>query len=89
MESGDGTDTSRFFVRAGSNSSVARGVWIVGLELEWSGLNVIESVVHESTIASTVLGGAGDELLLREGLKCSTLDGISTFDGTGGGESPA
>ena len=88
-ESRDGTDTLGFVVFAGRNSSGSGGVWVVGLELEWSGFDVLESVVHESTIASRVLLGAGDELLLREGFKGSSLDGISTFNGTGGGESPA
>ena len=88
-ESRDGTDSSGFGVVAAGNSSGSGGVWVVRFELEWGGLDVLESVVHESSIASTVLLGAGDELLLREGFKGSTLDGISSFNGTGGGEGPA
>ena len=89
VESGDGTNTGGFLIVARSNSSSSGSVWVGGLELEWSGFDVLESVVHESTIASRVLLGAGDELLLREGFKGSSLDGISSFNGTGGGEGPA
>jgi hypothetical protein len=53
-------------------------------KLEWCVLDISESIVHESTIASTVLGGAGNELLFREGFEGSGFDGISTFNGTGG-----
>jgi len=88
-ESRDGTDTLGFVVFAGRNSSGSGGVWVVGFELEWGRLDVLESVVHESSVTSRVLLGAGDELLLREGFKGSALDGIGTFNGTGGGESPA
>ena len=88
-ESRDGTDSSGFGVVAAGNSSGSGGVWVVRFELEWGGLDVLESVVHESTIASTVLLGAGDELLLGEGFEGSSSDGISSFNGTGGGEGPA
>ena len=85
----DGSDTLGGVVVAAGDSSGSGGVWVVGLELEWSGLDVLESVVHESSIASRVLLGARDELLLREGFKGSSLDGISSFNGTSGGEGPA
>lgn len=89
-ESRDGTNTLGFGVSAGSSASRSGGVWVVRLEHEWvSSGDVLESVVHESTIATVVLGGAGNELLLREGFEGSGGNGISTFDGTGGGESPA
>ena len=88
-EGGDSSDTLGFVVVAAGDSTGTGGVWVGGLELEWSGLDVLESIVHESTIASRVLLGAGDELLLREGFKGSSLDGISSFNGTGGGEGPA
>jgi len=64
-------------------------VWVLRLGLEWVALNILESVVHESTIASVVLLGAVNELLLGEGVKLSILDLVSTLNGTGGGESPA
>ena len=73
-EGGDSSDTLGFGVVAAGDSTGTGGVWVVGLELEWSGLDVLESVVHESTIASRVLLGAGDELLLREGFKGSSLE---------------
>ena len=68
---------------------VGSSVWVVSLEHEWGGLDVGESVVHESTIASVVLLRAVNELLLREGLEVSGGKEFSTLNGTSGGESPA
>ena len=65
----DLTNTLRLGVLAGSLSGM---VWVVSLEHEWVGLNVLESVVHKSTVASVVLLGAVNKLLLREGLECSS-----------------
>ena len=55
-------------------------------------LDVLESVVHETSIASVVVvdsTGAVNELLFREGFEVSVLEEIGGFNGTGGGESPA
>ena len=54
-------------VFAGGDLTTAGGVGVDGLELGHGGLVVLESLVLPATIASVVLGGAGDELLLREG----------------------
>jgi hypothetical protein len=66
-------------------------VWVVRLELNTELLNVLEGLVHETTIATLVteLLGAINELLLREGEEVTILDGIETLKGTGGRESPA
>jgi len=48
------------------------GVSIITFELEWRSLNVLESVVHKSSIAPIVCLGAVYELLLREGLELSS-----------------
>jgi len=68
--------------------SLLGSVGVVRLELKWVLLDVLEGVVHESTVASHVSEGsrAVDELLLGVGLELSGLHEHSTFDGTGGGE---
>ena len=68
---------------------VGTSVWIVTLEHEWGFLDVFESVVHETTVATLVNFVAVDELLLGEGFESSSGKEFSTLDGTGGGESPA
>ena len=64
-------------------------VWVVGLGLEWVLLNVHESEWHGATLASVVQPGAVNKLLLGEGDKLLGLDEVHSFDGSGGGESPA
>ena len=86
LESSNFTNTLRGIVFA---DSISGSVRIVSLELKRSSLNVLESVVHETTIASVVLLGAVNELLLGVGLEGSSGNILSTFNGTGGGESPA
>jgi len=51
----------------------------------------LESVVHQTTVAAHVArrAGAVDQLLLRQRDQVLGGDGVSTLDGTGGGESPA
>lgn len=65
------------------------GVGVVALEVLGVLLGVDESVGLPSTVASVGLGVAINELLLGEGEEASGLDEMSTFDGSGGGESPA
>merc|ERR1712137_1211802 len=60
---GNLTDTLRLLVLAVSLLAL---VWVVSLEHEWCVLDVLESVVHETTVATVVLLGAVNELLLRE-----------------------
>ena len=81
-----------FFGGGGFACSISTSVSVVSFELEWVFLDVLESVVHESSIASVVVvcsTGAVNKLLFREGFEGSVLEEISGFDGTGGGESPA
>jgi hypothetical protein len=54
-------------------------------------LNVIESSVHKTTVASSIKSRAIDELLFREidGIGGSTVNDKSRFKRTSGGESPA
>lgn len=56
-----------------------------------SSFDVLESVVHQTTVATRVSLGAIDQLLFREidGAGGLTGDDQSGFDSTSGGESPA
>merc|ERR1719183_1262432 len=67
------------------------GVGVGGLVDVTLGHDVLEAVVHEATVAALVAvgTGAGDELLLGEGLELAGLDGVDALDGAGGGERPA
>jgi len=82
----DLTNTLAGFVLAGTLLGL---VSIFGFKHEWGFLDVLEGVVHETTIAALVNLVAVNELLLGEGLELSGLLEHSTFNGTGGGESPA
>lgn len=87
LSSGDGG-------AAGDASGIGSGgggVRVVVLSAETIGCNVLEGVVHESSVAShvTVFGVAGDELLLGEGDGVSVLLEVSSLHSTGGGEGPA
>ena len=68
----------------GSAGSVSGGVGIVGFE----GLSVLLNVLHGISLPSTVTSIAGgvaiDELLLGEGEELSLLDGVVSFNGSGG-----
>jgi len=89
--SGGGNNTvGRFGRRAGSSDSESSGgIGVVRLEHLWGGLGVFESVVHKSTIASTVLGGAGNQLLLRKRKEGSGSDLMVSLKSSGGREGPA
>jgi hypothetical protein len=72
--------------------SVHSSVWVVRLGVETAvGDDVLESVVHETTVAALVSEGARavNELLLREGDEVSSGDSVSSLNGTSGGEGPA
>ena len=71
---------------AGSGSS---GVGVVALEVLGLLLGVDEGAGLPSTVASVGLGVAVNELLLGEGEESSGGEEVGTFDGSGGGESPA
>jgi hypothetical protein len=53
--------------------------------------NVLEGIIHETTIATLVAlsGGAVNELLLRKRDELSSLDLVGTLKGSSGGEGPA
>jgi len=86
LESLDFTASLRFLVLA---VSLLGGVWVGGLLHEWVSLDVFESVVHKTTIATAVLLGAVNKLLLRVGLKGSGGEEHGSLNGTSGGEGPA
>merc|ERR1712039_421585 len=90
VEASDG-DSATFFhaLVASAGSTSSRGVRISFLGDHRGLLSVLESVVHETTIAAGVDGGALDELFLREGNEVSGSEEVSTLERTGGGESPA
>jgi hypothetical protein len=71
---------------AGSVNSL---VVVVVLKVLSMLLGVDEGVGLPSTVASSGSGVAVNELLLGEGEEGSGGDEVSTFDGAGGGESPA
>ena len=89
LEASDLTNTLGFVVLALSSHASTGGVWVIALELKWVGLDVLEGVVHKTTVAALVNHVAVDELLLGEGLELAGGKEFSTLDGTGGGESPA
>jgi len=74
---------------AASPEGFSSEVWVLSLGLEWCGLNVLESSLHESTVATAVLLGAVNELLLGERVELASGNEVSTLNGTSGGESPA
>ena len=85
---GDGTTLLHGLV-ASAGSASSGGVRVGVLSDHGGGLGVLESVVHEATIAARVGLGALDELFLGEGNKGAGGKEVSTLHGTGGGESPA
>jgi len=71
---------------------VLLNVWVVGFGVNALVVdNVLETVVHQTTLARVVtfLGGAIHKLLFGEGGKLAGGDLNSTLGGTGGGERPA
>jgi len=86
LEASDLTNTLGGLVLAGTVSGL---VWVLGLELKWGGLDVLEGIVHKTTVATVVSLGAVNELLLGEGVEGSGGEEFSTLDGTSGGEGPA
>jgi hypothetical protein len=72
-----------------SARSVLTGVRVGVLKRGGGSLVVVEGDVLPSSLASMVLGGAIDELLLSEREERSGLDEVSAFHGHVGGEGPA
>jgi len=58
------SNTLALFVFALAESRVVSSVWVVGFSHEWVLLNVFESIVHQTTLASVVLLGAVNKVLL-------------------------
>ena len=81
----DGSGTARVISASGLRA-VARDVWVDGLKLSLGGFPVLEGLVLPATTAAVVGSGAGNELLLREGLKLASLDEVLTLEGTSGRE---
>ena len=81
----DGSGTARV-ISASGLGTVARDVWVDGLELGLSSFPVLEGLVLPATTAAVVGSGAGNELLLREGLKLASLDEVLSLEGTSGRE---
>jgi hypothetical protein len=69
--------------------SISSGVSVLGFKCKSIFLDVVEGVVHETAIATTIRFVTIDELLLGVGIELSSLDLLGTFNGTGGGEGPA
>lgn len=69
--------------------SVSRDVGVVSFELERMVISILKGTSRISTTASSILLFTVNELLLRETLEMLVLDKVSTFQSSGGGESPA
>lgn len=74
---------------AGFARSSLSNVWVRSFELHWVGHSILESVSFHTSIATTTLGIAINELRLGELEKRSGLDEVSTLHGSSGGEGPA
>jgi len=86
-EAGEGSTNVVGRVLAGVRSS--SGVWVAGFSIETTvGDNVLEGLVHQTTVATLVsLGrGAVDEILFRERDEVSFLQKPSTFSRSGSRE---
>ena len=88
-DGGIGLDINFTRVLGSSAGLVSSLVCIVVLEVLSLLLGVFEGVRLPSTVASIGGGVAINELLLGEGEEVSGGDEVSTFNGSGGGESPA
>ena len=73
-------------VGARGNLAGSRCVFVDGLELSLVVLPVGEGLVLPATVASVVGSGAGNELLLGEGLEGSGSEEVGSFEGTSGRE---
>jgi hypothetical protein len=75
----------------GGALAISTSVGIVRLGFEAIVFNVLEGIIHETTIATLVAlsGGAVNELLLRKRDELSSLDLVGTLKGSSGGEGPA
>ena len=85
---GAGTDTGGLGCIV-SARAILGGVLVGGLGLSILALEEVEGLVLPSTIATEVLGGAVDELLLTEREEVAGGNLVGTLEGTGGGEGPA
>jgi len=72
-----------------ARSTGSSSVWVRGLELLWVSLCIGESMSLKSTIATSVLLNAINELLFGELEKLSSLNEMLSLHGGGGRESPA
>jgi hypothetical protein len=88
-DGGIGLDINFTGVLGSSAGLVSSLVGVVVLEVLSLLLGVFEGVRLPSTVASIGGGVAINELLLGEGEEVSGGDEVSTFNGSGGGESPA
>ena len=92
---GVGGDSNRGCLGCGVGAALVDGVvWVGGLFLSLVLLPVAEGLVLPATAAAVVaeaggLGGAVDELLLREGEESAGLDEVGALESSGGGEGPA
>ena len=68
------------------NGTSSRDIGVDGLQFGLGGLPVLEGLVLPATVATVVGSGAGNELLLGEGLKLASVDLVDTLEGTSGGE---
>jgi len=69
--------------------AIATSVFVVRLELDVVALGVFEGSLLKTTVATSIIFVAVNELLLREGKKLASSDLVSTFHGTSRGERPA
>jgi hypothetical protein len=72
--------------------TVLSSVWVVRLGVKTAvGDDVLEGLIHETTVAALVAEGAGavNELLLREGNEVASGNSVSTLNRASGGEGPA
>lgn len=73
------------FFNASRRLSGSRGIRVVYLSLLGVGLEILESIVRHTTIASHVsVVGAGDKLLLREAQKVASGNGVSRLNNSSG-----
>jgi len=89
LVAGDGTTRVGSIVTASTITSSV-GVRSLGVKT-LVGDDIGEGIVHQTTVATlvTLLGGAVNQVLLREGDELASSLEVSTLDGAGGGERPA
>jgi len=70
--------------------TISGSVGIVRFDFETVLSGILDSEIRPATLATiTSIGSAVNDLLFREGEEFTSLDEVETFNGTGGGESPA